>query len=167
MTHLHKKSKQTFEVGQYVDGNETYDITVISYWKDADTQGVGLPVELIGYYFGEYTPEDTDYYIDRWITNRERELRVLKAAQHYMDAYLTTNEDVLEKSEVSHLQESLDECQGLLYDRSWRLEDGLPPAFLMNRTEYVGFLEQLLDGGEINQSGFDVLRELAINFPEQ
>lgn len=167
MTHLHKKSKQTFEVGQYVDGNETYDITVISYWKDADTQGVGSPVELIGYYFGGYDPQTTDEYIDRWIENRESELRVLKAAQYYMDAYLTTNEDVLEKSEVSHLQESLDECQGLLYDRSWRLEDGLPLAFLMNRTEYVGFLEQLLDGGEINQSGFDVLRELAINFPEQ
>ena len=92
---------------------------------------------------------------------------LLRVIQCCLCAYLTTNEDVLEKSEVSHLQESLDECRWLLYDRSWRLEDGLPPAFLMNRTEYVGFLEQLLDGGEINQSGFDVLRELAINFPEQ
>lgn len=166
MKHYHKKSNQYFEVGQYVDGDKTYDITIISYWKDPETQGVGSPVELIGYHFGGYDEETANYYIDKWIENRDKEIRVLKAAKEYLDAYLTTNEDVLEKDIVSRLQESLVECGELLYDRSWFLEDNLPSAFIMKRAEYLRYIEILTHQGYITERGLDELKELAINFEE-
>lgn len=164
MKHLHEKSGQMFEIGEYRDGEATYDITIISYWKDAETQGVGSPVELIDYYFGGYTKELTDYYIDRWIDNRKKEIKVLQAAKKYMDAYLITNRDVLDAQPISELEEALVECDVLLYDRSWHLEDNLPSAFLMNRAEYVRYIEMLTNQGYITERGLDELKELAINF---
>ena len=166
MKHYHEKSNQYFEVGEYRDGDKTYDITIISYWKDAETQGVGSPVEIIGYYFGDYDEETTNFYIDKWIENREKETRVLRVAKEYLDAYLITNEDVLEKDIVSTLQESLVECDELLYDRSWFLEDNLPSAFLMKRAEYLRYIEMLMHQGYITEGGLEELKELAINFEE-
>lgn len=172
MTHLHKRSGHTFEVGRLddIDGNKTYDITVISYWKDADTQDVGSPVELIGYYFGDYNPEDTDFYIDRWFDNRAKEISVLQAGQHYMDAYLTTNEDVLERADIDRLQEALVEGEALLYDRSWRIDFKQPDedvCIRMNRAEYISWVERTLNDGLITVAIAESLRMLAINYPEE
>lgn len=166
MKHLHKISGQTFEVGQYVDDDKTYDITIISYWKDPETQDVGSPVEIIGYYFGGYDEETTNFYIDEWIDNREKEKRVLNAAKKYLNAYYTTNEGVLEAPAVSELQESMVECDELLYDRSWHLEDNMPSAFLMKRAEYLRYIEMLTHQGYITESGLEELKELAINFED-
>lgn len=166
MKHLHKKSGQYFEVGDYIDGDKTYDITIISYWKDPETQGIGSPVEIIAYYFGGYDQENTDFFIDRWIDNREKEKRVLNTANKYLDAYLVTNEDVLESSTISELQEAIVECNELLYDRSWSLEDNMPSAFLMKRAEYLRYIEMLTQQGYVSERGLDELKELAINFEE-
>lgn len=167
MKHLHKASGQTFEVGEYIDGDKTYNITVISYWKDADTQGVGSPVEIIGYYFGDYNEEDTDFYIDKWITNREKEIRVLQIAKKCVNDYHTIDKEYLDPKYVSYMEEMLVECDELLYDRSWKLEDNLPPAFKMNKYEYVRFIDTLLQTDEITESGAKALLELQINFPEE
>lgn len=167
MTHLHKKSGQTFEVGEYHDGDKTYDIQVISYWKDAETQGVGSPVEIIGYYFGGYSKEDTDFYIDQWIKNREKEIRVLQRAKEFVNDYYTVDKEYMEPDKVSRMEEMLVECGELLYDRSWSLEDNLPPAFKMNKYEYVKFVDTLLQIGDITESGANALLELQINFPEE
>ena len=166
MTHLHKASGQTFEVGEYRDGDKTYDIQVISYWKDAETQGIGSPVEIVGYYFGGYDEKDTDFYIDKWIANREKEINTLDTALKYMNAYLTVNEDVMERLDVGILQECIVNCQDLLYDRSWKLEGNLPPAFKMNRAEYIRFINVLLQNGEIDEKAADTLLELQINYQD-
>lgn len=125
MTHIHEKSGLEFEVGEYrdVDGGKTYDITIISYWKDAEVEGEleTSPVELVNYYFGGYDEETTDRFIDRWLANRAKEISVLQAARDYMDAYLVTNRDVLTYPTISHLEQALTECCDLLKDRSWRL----------------------------------------------
>jgi hypothetical protein len=71
MKHLHKSSGRTFECGELLelksdvkaDGvRRTYDIIVITYWPD-DTD----EVILVGFYFGDYAEDTTDYYIDRWL----------------------------------------------------------------------------------------------------
>lgn len=166
MEHLHKKSGQKFEVGQYVDGDKTYDITIISYWKDPETQDVGSPVEIIGYYFGDYNEEDTDLYIDQWIENREKEKRVLQVAKKYLDAYRVTNEDVLDRETMVTIQDALIECDQLLYDRSWFLEDNMPSAYLMKKAEYLRYIEMLFHQGYVTEQGLDELKELAINYEE-
>lgn len=166
MTHLHKASGNYFEVGEYRDGEKTYDITIISYWKDPETQAVGAPVELVGFYFGDYNPQDTDFYIDQWLDNRASEISVLQAASKCIDAYLIINEGVLDAPEVRRLEQAVGECQQLLYDRSWRFEHKLESAFKMNRAEYKRFVEVLLSNGEITDTGYDTLMELAINYPD-
>lgn len=121
MTHVHKKTGYEFEVGEYRDGDKTYDITIISYWKDAETQCDGSPVELVNYYFGGYDETLTDQYIDRWLANRNKELKVFRAAQDFMSAYYITNEDVLEDTTKSRLKQALAECDELIRNRSWQL----------------------------------------------
>ena len=166
MKHLHKASGQTFEVGSYEDGDKTYDITIISYWKDPETQGVGSPVEIIGYYFGGYCEETTNFYIDEWIENREKEVRVLTASKKFLNDYLTVDREFFEESKVSELEETLYECDMLLYDRSWHLEDNMPSAFIMKRAEYLRYISMLADQGYVSERGLDELKELAINFEE-
>lgn len=126
MKHIHERTGYEFEVGEYRDGDKTYDITIISYWKDAETQGAGSPVELVSYYFGGYDKNITDEYIDKWLANREKEIRVLRAGYDFMEAYLITNEDVLEGTTIGRLKRSLAECKELMHDRSWRLEEKYP-----------------------------------------
>ena len=168
MKHLHEKSGQYFEVGSYIspDDNKTYDMTIISYWKDPETQAIGSPVELIGYYFGDYDEHATNYYIDQWIANREKEKRVLNATKKYIRDYWTVDREFLEESKVEEMELAMVECDELLQDRSWFLEDNLPPAFLMKRAEYLRYIEVLADLGHISDRGLDELKELAINFEE-
>ena len=54
MTHVHKRSGLTFEVGTLddTDGIHTYDITVITKW-DNEEDCIGSGVEIVGFYFGE------------------------------------------------------------------------------------------------------------------
>lgn len=170
MTHLHEKSGCEFEVGSYVDGDKFYDMTVVSYWKDAETEGVGAPVEIVGYYFGGYDEDWTNHVIDTWLANRKKEIRVLQAAKVYLNAYLITNYDVLDKADIIHLEESLKECNELAQDREWeptpKHDEALPPAFKMRRAEFVGFIHTLRNIGNITNDAEDTLLELAINFPE-
>ena len=126
MKHIHNKTGYEFEVGEYVDGDKTYDITIISYWKDAETQDVGSPVELVGYYFGGYDEATTNRYIELWLSKREKEIRVLQTAHDFMDAYRITNEGFLEGTTIGRLQRALAECAELIHDRSWRLEAKRP-----------------------------------------
>lgn len=166
MKHLHKRSGHYFEVGSYTDGDRTYDITVISYWKDPETQDVGSPVELIGYYFGDYDEETTDFYIDRWFDNRSKEISVLIAAGKYFDAYLTTNRDVLDKPTIDELEQAMFECSGLLYDRSWRI-DFKDPAAKMSRMEYENYINGLYLNDKIDDDTRDDLLALACNYDEK
>lgn len=68
MKHVHAKSGLTFECGDYVDSanGKTYDMTIITYWPDAES-GAAEPVTLVDYYFGGYDARITDYYIDEWL----------------------------------------------------------------------------------------------------
>lgn len=164
MKHLHVKSGQRFEVGEYRDGEATYDITLISYWKDAETQDVGGPVEIIGYYFGGYDEETTNFYIDQWIKRREDEIKTFEIAKKYLEAYRVTNEDVLEQQVIDDLNYAIDGCKVFLYERSWHLEDNMESAFKMNKTEYLRFIKIMLHQGEITKEGYDTLLEMAINY---
>lgn len=95
MKHLHKKSGLMFECGELmetsvevVDGvRRTYDMTVITFWGKHAEESDKPPI-IVGYYFGDYTVEDTDYYIDRW-------LQTVRDCLSIVDAYWLTNEDVL------------------------------------------------------------------------
>lgn len=128
MTHIHKRTGYEFEVGEYrdVDDGKTYDITVISYWKDAEMDGEGSPVELVNYYFGAYDEEVTDHYIDMWLDNRDKEIRVLNAARDFMEAYRIINEGYLDDVTLGRLVRSLTECKDLIEKRNWRLSAKLP-----------------------------------------
>lgn len=166
MTHTHKKSGYEFEVGEYRDGDKTYDITIISYWKDAETQDVGGPVELVGYYFGSYDEEITDIYIDKWLDNRSKEIRTLLAARDYMDAYLTVNDGFLESPIKNRLVRAINECDELLHDRSWRLEAKRPKEWYEAETIKRILNACMADPGDtsikitINRDGMEVTADL-------
>jgi hypothetical protein len=166
MTHLCKRIGQTFEVGEYRDGDKTYDITIISYWKDAETQNVGSPVEIIGYYFGGYDEETTDFYIEQWLDNREKEIRVLQRAKKYLNDYYIIDKEYFEPEKRSDIEETLVECDELLYDRSWVIEQKLPSAFKMCRAEYERYVRILHSQGDINDVALGLLLEMAINYED-
>lgn len=97
MTHLHKSSGMYFQCGELMetsaevtpDGTrKTFDITVITLW-DQPGKDFDMPPIIVGYYFGEYNPKDTDYYIDQW-------LKDFNNCKDIIDAYYITNEDVLD-----------------------------------------------------------------------
>lgn len=93
MKHLHKATGLTFECGELIDrsDNSTFDITVITFWHEpAEDDDDFAPPILINYYFGEYNPENTDYYIDQW-------LKSARDCKDVVDAYWLTNKDVLEE----------------------------------------------------------------------
>ena len=122
MKHLHNKSGLYFECGELIDrvANETYDITVITLWHDPN-EDVVLPPELVNFYFGEYDPEHTDYYIDRWFEERAAHnefLKLVRDCKGIVDAYWLTNEDVLVDNEYddtrSKVQRVRDELKKLL-----------------------------------------------------
>lgn len=72
MTHLHKKSGKSFEVGQVIDQTDgcSYDINVIFQFPDYDNED-DLKVTFIGFYFGEYDEETTDDYIDMYFIEHQ------------------------------------------------------------------------------------------------
>lgn len=99
MKHLHNKSGLYFECGELIDraANETYDITVITLWHDPNEDDV-QPPELVGFYFGEYDPEHTDYYIDRWFEEHAADAKttdLIIRCRSIVRAYWLCNEDVL------------------------------------------------------------------------
>ena len=142
-------------------------MTIITYWKDADTQGIGAPVELVGFYFGDYNEKDTDFYIDQWLDNRSTEISVLKAAEHFMDAYLLVNREFIEQSEAERLENAIGGCKDLLYDRSWEFELNALTNKRMLRSEYLAYIEQLYASGKIDEDAMDSLCMLANNYPTQ
>lgn len=164
MRHLHVKSGQVFEVGEYRDGEATYDITIISYWKDADTQGVGSPVEIIGYYFGGYDEETTDFYINQWIDNRAKEIKTFEIAKKNLRDYLIVDREYFEIQKVDDLDYAIAGLESLLHERSWHLEDNMESAFKMNKAEYLRFIKIMLHQGEITEEGYNTLLEMAINY---
>lgn len=72
MTHVHKKSGKSFEVGQVIDQNDgrSYDINVILQFPD-DDDDEDLEVKLVGFYFGDYDEETTDDYIDMYFDEHQ------------------------------------------------------------------------------------------------
>lgn len=119
MKHIHKKTGYEFEVGEYCDGDKTYDITIISYWKSAEEECKGSPVELVGYYFGGYDEAITDVYIERWLDERAKETRTLKVALDVMNAYLLTNSEFLEPNTNSRIMQACADCHELISTRDW------------------------------------------------
>lgn len=103
MKHLHKASGKTFECGELMEfpangTRKTYDMTVISLWED-DPNSDPQPVIIVGYYFGEYDEETTNYYIDQWFQKQAMDnewLKIVGDCKDIVDAYWITNEDVLE-----------------------------------------------------------------------
>ena len=101
MTHLHKASGMYFECGELMeeprDGvRRTYDITVITHWQD-NGEELNVPV-IIDFYFGDYDPRLTDYYIDRWfekqVANNKLD-KLVRDCKDIVDAYWLTNKDYL------------------------------------------------------------------------
>lgn len=83
MRHTHEASGLVFEIGELVEPGrkKTYDITVITFWPDAES-GAESPVSIVDYYFGDYDKDITDRYIDEWLrrqpwTHRHNELQPL------------------------------------------------------------------------------------------
>lgn len=68
MKHLHEASGLTFEIGELVEPGrkKTYDITVITFWPDAES-GAASPMSIVNWYFGDYDKDTTDHYIDEWL----------------------------------------------------------------------------------------------------
>ena len=166
MKHLHKKSGQVFEVGSYIspDDNKTYDITIISYWKDPEQEKVGSPVEIVGYYFGGYDQDDTDYYIDRWLENRNREISALQTAHKYLSDYLEVDREFFELHTVTQLDKCIKDCQLLLADRNWEFEIK-PGSYPRTRDEYLQYIEHLYSEDKIDDDAMDALVKLASNYP--
>jgi hypothetical protein len=81
MEHLHKRTNTTYEVGTASD----FDMTIITKWPDYnsidDDDDITGPV-IIDYYFGEYDPEATDYYIDRYLQKQESLAEALELFKH-------------------------------------------------------------------------------------
>jgi hypothetical protein len=166
MKHAHKKTGIVFEVGDYVDvhDDKVYDMTIISYWNRPDDEDP--PVLIVGYYFGDYDAEVTDYYIDKWLANNEKEVETLQTALGYLDAYLTINGDVMETRDIGILKECIDSCKEIIDEREQQLCNTRESAFKMSRAEYERFIGTLASAGDITKETADTLLELSINFPE-
>lgn len=96
MTHVHDATGMKFECGELIEigTRKTFDMTVITYWP-----GEYAPPVIVGYYFGEYDREATDYYIDEWFATSFKNnawIDVLFDAHDIVDAYRITNEEVLD-----------------------------------------------------------------------
>ena len=89
MEHTHKSTGLVFDCGTIPE----FDITVITYWRQPDVDDLVPPI-LVSFYFGEYEADATDYYIDQW-------LKSVVDCKDIVDAYLLTNEDVLEEPWLS------------------------------------------------------------------
>lgn len=119
MTHLHKATGMKVECGALfeIGTNKTFDMTVITHWSSDEE-----PPIIIGYYFGNYDPETTDFYIDEWLLKRAKEaawIDVLVDAYDIVKAYEITNEDVLEepmKSKVERTINVLDKTLRYAFD---------------------------------------------------
>ena len=106
MKHLHKSSGLEFECGELMEHSrdiqadgirKTYDMTVITLWSGDDESPI-----IVGYYFGDYDEETTDYYIDQWLQKQAMEnewLKIVHDCKCIVNAYWITNEDVLVDNE--------------------------------------------------------------------
>lgn len=110
MKHYHKSSKQTFEIG-FV---EEFDITLITRWNSAESEAHLSPITLVGYYFGEYDEEATNHYIDRWISDNDKNVKVLQAAIKYIEAYLVVNGELCTLEECDYMKQAITDARELL-----------------------------------------------------
>lgn len=100
MNHIHKKSGQVYEVGKMNDfDGSTYDMCIITKW---DPECVESPT-LVDYYFGEYDPELTDHYIDKFIENQNQ----LKKSVKRMSDDLLVNREVMEPDDIQDLENTI------------------------------------------------------------
>lgn len=110
MTHLHKSSGLYFECGELmefpVNGiRKTYDMIVITLWGCSEDDPEA-PI-IVGYYFGEYEAETTDYYIDQWFQKQSFvrvPTNIVRDCNDIVEAYWVTNEDVLTDDEYSDMR---------------------------------------------------------------
>lgn len=110
MTHLHKASGLYFECGELMDFpvkavRKTYDMTVITLW--GCTEGDPDSPIIIGFYFGEYDEETTNYYIDRWLEKQSTNnmwRKFVSDVKGIVDAYWLTNYEVLEEPYKTKVQ---------------------------------------------------------------
>lgn len=65
MKHIHRKTGVEYEVGFLSE----FDMCVITKWDTEHNYEKG-PV-IVGYYFGDYDKESTDYYIDQYLDKME------------------------------------------------------------------------------------------------
>lgn len=126
MEHLHKRSGLTFEVSKY----ELDDITIITHWVMSANDGTYSP-RFVDYYWGDYDKSATDSYIDKYLAAQWREYEQLTVAAKYLDAYLLTNSDVMERKEINELERSLRYVKNRLDDicpvanSDWKKAEGI------------------------------------------
>lgn len=112
MTHLHEASGLYFECGELMEfpvngTRKTYDMTVITLW--GCTEGDPEAPIIVGYYFGDYNEETTNYYIDEWFQKRTMYVpyKLIADCNDIVEAYWLTNEDVIADDEFSDLREKV------------------------------------------------------------
>lgn len=100
MNHIHKKSGKDYEVGVMNDfDGSTYDMCIITKWDSSCEESP----TLVGYYFGKYDPEMTDYYIDKFIENQTQ----LKKSIKRMSDDLVVNREVMEPDDIQDLENTI------------------------------------------------------------
>lgn len=110
MRHLHKSSGLYFECGELMDfpvkdARKTYDMTVITLWNE-DEDSCESPI-IVDYYFGEYSVDTTDYYIDQWFDKRAMDKmwnKFIGDCASIVDAYYITNEGMLDETTERKVQ---------------------------------------------------------------
>lgn len=116
MKHLHKASGLYFECGELMEfpvngTRKTYDMTVITLWDESENDPEA-PI-IVGYYFGDYNEEVTNYYIDRWFHKQvmdESWWKLIGDCRDIVDAYWITNKDVLVDDEYRDQREKVEQA---------------------------------------------------------
>jgi hypothetical protein len=75
MTHISKITGRSYQIvnGEDIAKNQSYDIKIIMDWDD-NTDEVPF---IINFYFGEYTYEKTEYYIEKY-SKETSQIKLLK-----------------------------------------------------------------------------------------
>lgn len=106
MIHIHKKTGVEYDVG-FCD---TFDMSIIVRFPiDPGDE----PIRIINYYFGEYDPESTDYYIDEYLKNQES----LKSGLKFLEGDYLINcvdGDFLEPDRKKELETSIETLKQLV-----------------------------------------------------
>lgn len=111
MKHFYDKTGQAFEVGRLVDPNGgTYDINVIMKWDEENFEQNPI---IINYYFGDYSKEDTDYYIEQFLNQQETLKNVLRylTGKLEVDGYYYKTE---EPEEFEKLKQTIDSVSEMI-----------------------------------------------------